>query len=632
MRRMSILALAVLALVGFVAPLEVFAQAPAAAPAPTFTITGFIDNVATYTSNMSQYDVNLRRNRDTQAYGRTRGRFDIIGQVGPAKAIFGFEIDSYWGQTGFIDSNNGPGCVAGGSNASVNCGAVGSGSESSFDINTDTQGNFQVKWLYTEFPMPLVPFPTIVRLGAQPFATAATYKLAVYANGDFPGVNLYTTFSPTFKLQLTYVAIDENLTGKQDFPPVLSPITGPLGMGTGPFNSNANQGKCTSSANLPIPCNAQSRGDNFAFIVSPEITPFKGLDVKPMYSYVFINGVTNASTRPGRGGVNGQTFISGTSGNQVNSPFNPANTTGVVAGSTSATVAACGAVNCIGGADGTGTGVHENRHTIGVDTRYRMGPFQLDPTFLYQFGSQQKWLLGGQSAPYGPAGTKKTADISAWLVDVRGGFQLGPLLLQSMVMWTSGNRAQDNPYSNINYFQALDTDSSFASDWGTQILSLGIDYYQGLNANGFAAGLTMNNSIGYDKYGRIFFGAKASYAITPALTVGFGVTPNWTDKKVDTDAFLVTFGGLQPAFICRKTGQSCRPQGESNYLGTELNAALTYRFAPGLQFDWAIGYLFTGNALSHRLIPAAYDAIAPTPRDIGVSDVFITTARVRLSF
>src|SRR6266567_4043513 len=192
MRRMLVLALAVLAFVGFVAPPEVFAQAPAA-PAPTFTITGFIDNMATWVHNTSVNDLNVNRSRDTYAYGRTRGRFDIIGQVGPAKAVFGFEIDSTWGQTGFIDSNNGPGCVAGGANAGVQCGATGSGNESSFDINTDTQGNFQVKWLYTEFPMPLVPFATIVRLGAQPFATAAIYKLAVYANGDFGGVNLYTT-------------------------------------------------------------------------------------------------------------------------------------------------------------------------------------------------------------------------------------------------------------------------------------------------------------------------------------------------------------------------------------------------------------------------------------------------------
>src|SRR5215471_12573180 len=219
MRRMLVLSLALMALLGFVAPPDVFAQA--AAPTPKATITGFIDNVGTWTQNMSTSDLNVNRNRDNQVYGRTRGRFDIVGEVGQAKAVFGFEIDSYWGQTGFIDSNNGPGCVTAGSGA-VTCGAVGTGSESSFDLNTDTQGNFQIKWLYTEFPLPLVPIPVIVRLGAQPFATAASYKLATYANGDFGGANFYATFSPTMKAQFTYVAIDENLLGKGAFGPVIA--------------------------------------------------------------------------------------------------------------------------------------------------------------------------------------------------------------------------------------------------------------------------------------------------------------------------------------------------------------------------------------------------------------------------
>src|SRR6266536_1300411 len=136
MRRMLVLSLALMALLGFVAPPDVFAQA--AAPTPKATITGFIDNVGTFTQNLSSSDLNWGRNRDQQTYGRTRGRFDIVGEVGQAKAVFGFEIDAYWGQTGFIDSNNGPGCVSSGTTTSVTCGAVGAGAEGSFDISTDT--------------------------------------------------------------------------------------------------------------------------------------------------------------------------------------------------------------------------------------------------------------------------------------------------------------------------------------------------------------------------------------------------------------------------------------------------------------------------------------------------------------
>jgi hypothetical protein len=594
-----------MALLGFVAPPDAFAQA--SAPQPKFTINGLIDQVGTWTQNMSTSDLNANRNRDHQLYGRTRGRFDITGEVGSAKAVIGFEIDSYWGQTGFIDSNNGPGCASASSTSTVQCGAVGAGAESSFDINTDTQGNLQVKWLYTEFPLPLVPFSTIARLGAQPFATAANYKLATYANGDFPGVNLYTTFSPTFKFQLTYVAIDENLLGKGAFGPFANStnITG-----TATFNN-----KCQTATTTLAGCTPQSRGDNFAFIFSPEITVMKALEIKPMYSYMFVNGLTNGASRQGRGGVS------------------------ILAGGPFAPIASANANGSPGvaGNDGAGTGVHEYRHTIGLDARWRAGPWSVDPTILYQFGTQAKWLqegaagAAGFSNPYGQPGTRASADISAWLGDIRASYQLGPLLLSAMTMWTTGQDAKSNPYKSIKYFTPLDTDTSYMADWGTQIMSLGLDYYQILSA---AAGNNPGVSIGWDKYGRVAAGVKASYAVTPALTVGVGAVPNWTWSKVDQDAYVVTGGGLQPNFVCRKTLNNCRPEGENNYLGTEYNVGLTYRFAPGLTFDWAVAYMQADNAMAHRYIPGIYNAGAnlPVKKDIGVEPIAITTARVRFAF
>src|SRR2546425_4278322 len=560
MRRLLIVAVALVAILGVLAP-----PAMAQAPAPKVTITGLIDQVGTYTKNMSQYDGNININRDRQLYGRTRGRFDFIGEVGKAKAVLGVEIDSYWGQTGFTDSNNGPGWQCSPVNGSCTSGAVGSGSESSFDLNTDTQGNFQVKWLYTEFPLPLVPLNSVVRLGAQPFGTAATYKLATYANGDFPGVNLVVDLAPGAKLNLTYVAVDERLTGKRDF----FPLT---------FGGAAStDGKCTGTTGGPVlSCLPQSRNDNWALIASFEMSPFKGLDVKPMYSYFEAVGQTSGAARQGRGGVVTASSISSVTGGQTNSPFNPI--TGAGAGS----------------ADGAGTNTLETRHTIGLDARFTAGPFSLQPTVLYQFGHQEKWLLGGNSAPYGAAGTKARADINAWLIDVRAGFNVGPLSLSLLTAWTSGDPAKSNPYRHIGYFQPLDTDTGYLADWGTQIMSLGIDYYQGslsLGQNGLSEGV----AIGYDKYGRIVAGAKAAYALTPALTVGTGLTLTWTDKSVDTDGFLVTNGGIQPQFFCRNNPtQNCRPEGDSRFLGTEANVALTYRFAPGLALDVAGGWLFAG--------------------------------------
>ena len=197
MRRNLVVALTLLVAIATMVPVA-GAQAPPAAPVIKTTITGFIDTVSSYTRNSSNVDQILNRN-DTQWYARNRGRFDIIGEVGQAKAVFGFEIDAVWGQTG---SN--PSTISNAGAAATTAVTAQSGTSGSCGLNTDVRGIFEVKWLYVEFPAPLLPVPMIVRLGAQPFATAASYKLATYANGDFPGVNLYTTISPTFRLQTTY--------------------------------------------------------------------------------------------------------------------------------------------------------------------------------------------------------------------------------------------------------------------------------------------------------------------------------------------------------------------------------------------------------------------------------------------
>src|SRR5687768_4492340 len=99
MRRIFVLALAALALLGVVTP-DAFAQAPT----PTFKINGLIDQVVSYSRNVSNYDGNLNVN-DKQLYGRTRGRFDFIGEVGKAKGVLGIEMDMAYGQTGSNDSN-----------------------------------------------------------------------------------------------------------------------------------------------------------------------------------------------------------------------------------------------------------------------------------------------------------------------------------------------------------------------------------------------------------------------------------------------------------------------------------------------------------------------------------------------
>ena len=204
MKRTSLAVLMIaLALVALAAPMA-FAQAPA----PKVTINGFIDNLTTYSQNISNYNGGVFNRKDSMWWGRTRGRFDIIGEVGKAKAVFGFELDHVYGQAGSNDST-----IVNAGTTSATAVQTGFGTDGSFDLNTDSRGIIEVKWLYVEFPMPWIPVPTTVRLGAQPFGAAANYKLATYATGDFAGVNIVSQISPNVKLVWTFVQLEESLTG-----------------------------------------------------------------------------------------------------------------------------------------------------------------------------------------------------------------------------------------------------------------------------------------------------------------------------------------------------------------------------------------------------------------------------------
>lgn len=555
MRRILFLSLALMALLGFVAPPDVLAQA--AAPQPKFTITGLVDNLATYSRNVSNADA-LFNKQDKQFYGRTRGRFDIIGEVGQAKAVFGFELDEVYGQTGSANSTiqTNPG------GASTTTVSTQFGTDGSFSLNTDNRGQLEIKWLYVEFPAPLLPFPMIVRVGAQPFATAASYKLATYANGDFAGVNLYSTFGPTLKLQTTYVAVEENLVG--------------TGTSTGHSGFFGYTGSSSQT---------QNRGDDYAFILSPEFTPMKGLDIKPMFSHFHAAGTTSVSARQARGGINNST--------------NWTNTDGTSRG-----------------------GVNEDRVTVGVDARYRSGAFSFSPSVYYQFGSRNV-VNATTNAAFVDSGAapnhRYNARLDAWFVDLRAGYQLGPVLLEGLGVYTTGNSARNNTLGRVGYFQPLDLDTGYLADWGTQLTSLGLDYLNAMNEAGGRMAYT-GVAIGWDKYGRGQLGLKATYAFTPTLSLMAGVNGHWTAEAIQKSALPTAGAGITPVFAFRGTTS----KSTSQYIGTEFMSVLSWRFAPGLAWDNAVGYMIMGPALDAVTDPAA------GPRN--TTDVSIVTSRVRFSF
>jgi len=434
MRRCLVTAVLALVALATLAP-AVFAQ-PAAPPAPKVTIVGTFDQITSAGRNF--YDGNFTRDNDREWYARTRFRPDIEFAVGRTKAVLGLEIDLMYGQGGandggFPGNNSGAaGGFAGGTKSATN-GAL--------DINTDVGGMIEIKWIYTEFDLtgkdsllPFIPFLTVARAGGQPFGTIANYKV-YYANGDFAGLDMYSTFTPDIKNHLAYVIVEDQLAG----------------------------GNRTAAAQ-----NRTSRGEDYAFILSPEFTPTKGLDLKPMFSWFHADGLTSTSSR--RNATNLRT--SGGSMNGV----------GAYAGANAAAAA------------GGDSSYHEERFTVGLDARWRVGAFGLDPTFSFQWGNYDTQALSTSTG----AAERTRGEASAWLFDVIGSYQLGPLLLEMRGTYSTGNKARDNLSLSKRYYEPLNLDTGFWSGGWLGILGLGVDYFNG----GGGANIGMDSQVGYDRYGR----------------------------------------------------------------------------------------------------------------------------------
>ena len=538
MRRYWVVALAVLTLLGVLSP-----PALAQAPAPKVTITGLIDTVTRITKN---FEDEAFHGQDNAWVARNRGVFTITGEVGKAKGVLALEIDLGWGQTGLNESTVAHSGQTITSNASSFGGLQAANTQAGMDLGVDTAGVIEIKNLYVEVPVPLIPFPTVARLGAQPFQV--TYKVGVLATTDYGGVWLSSTLAPWLKLNFTYAQVEEDVIGA---------------------NSASAAGVATGTQFF--------RGDDFFLAVTPDITVVKGLDVRPIYSLFYAVGNTATLARC-----------------RIRCAGQPSNGAGVVFNNATGTLVS-GATAGAFGNNLTDQGTFEEyRHTFGIDTRWTFGPWYLDPTFLVQLGTYD--VLKGPGAGAGNRLTvgKRQGDYSAMLVDVRGGYRTGPLFVQGYGMFASGTSARDNMFNENHTYHPVNGDAAYLAGW-TELLSFGLDYFVGGNT---AHGLGEN--IGLGRSGRIQFGFWPTYTVTPEFDVYGRAHAAWTHKAVDTDAIATSKTASYATAPCVSNSAGCG--GDSRYIGAELDLGITYRFAPGLTFDLVGGWLFAGSALDTTLV------------------------------
>ena len=579
MRRFGVitLALLLLALLGMPAP-----PAQAQAPAPKVTLGGTFDVVNSALWNISQVDADFTRASDTIWISRQRTTLVALGEVEKARGVLAFELDLGWGMTG----PGGTGVVP----AVAPQMAFSTGT--AMGASNDVVNVLEVKQMYVEFPVPLVPWPTTLRLGGQPGAGTLQYKPVVYFD-DFPGVYFVTTLTPAVKFHFLYSQHDEDAFGCNK---------------TKPGKEARESGSCGSlGVNLAQTTLRTSfqRGDDFVMGASLDVTPIKGLDVRPFYAYWYQKGIFQNSqntTLPtsGIGGVNTSTAL---------------------------------------GSDQA----KREWHYVGLDARWRSGPFSFDPTFIYLFGTNL-YACTGLNRNAGDCGRQVNAagvtvdettkqDVRAWMVDLRGGWRMGPLLLEGFALYVPGNDARDNMGNTAGaireqrFFQPINTGGGYAAGWSNFFTSNEIDF---LRAYSIGSSVARGSVITYDRYGAVVLSLKPSYALTRALTLKGLVAGNWTAEDVDTHGVFAAATGWTP-----ETGRSARPKdaardGDDNFLGAELAAGLTWAFAPGLTFDVGVSHLIAGDALEQCKNALVAGVCQTDKRD--ARDASGVAARVRFAF
>jgi hypothetical protein len=337
---------------------------------------------------------------------------------------------------------------------------------------------------------------------------------------------------------------------------------------------------------------APNQKDNVAFLASVEMDIFKGLTVKPTYVYAQYDGGNCGTSNLATAAYGG---------------YNPnANCPAVTAGS-------------VAGAGGVGRDI--NRHYLAADARWTLAGFSFQPSFVYLLGSQEVTNRNG---------VLNDVDINSFIVDAIGGYRLGPLNLETRIVYTPGVSAnhdvQNAGGGTIRTYQPFNSGFSYMSGW-TEIWKGDIDYASGLYVG--RPSVTLREAPSYDKYGRIFWAVAADYVLTPALTLNVVTNLSWTDTAVDTKGTLGTTG-IVPSGIT--TAGNPFTGGKDRYLGNEWLIGLTYRFAPNMAFDIVGAALFTGNGLNIQRAAAATRCSTEGTSTCESQDIYKMSARFRVTW
>ncbi|WP_218673750.1 hypothetical protein, partial [Candidatus Entotheonella palauensis] len=216
----------------------------------------------------------------------------------------------------------------------------------------------------------------------------------------------------------------------------------------------------------------------------------------------------------------------------------------------------------------------DERYYFGIDAQLKFGAFTLKPSFIYM-GGQRDLVNGGE------------VDLQSFLLDLRGKYSAGPLSVEGKFVYIPGNEANDpldGSDDDLKYWQNISvTTVNRTVNW-FELMGFNIDSTSAPSF-GFNNSRAMRSAGTFDQFGLIHPAVKVDYNISKPLTLSAAV-----------GAFLSAEDTGVPARFIDEIPATYNWKGGNNYLGTEFDVVLTYRWFKGATVNVWFAYAATGEA------------------------------------
>lgn len=226
--------------------------------------------------------------------------------------------------------------------------------------------------------------------------------------------------------------------------------------------------------------------------------------------------------------------------------------------------------------EGSSTVALENRNWAGIDMRYQYGDFTLAPTLIFHFGNTE--LVGGGES-----------DISSFLIDIEGSYQVGPLTLKGRVAFSPGDEASDNlgDGSTLNSWQAMVWYSQPSLSWFMLWAPRQLEIYPSIYD--YSSARSLDTRMSFDQFGAMIVAARADYALNERTTLSATLGMINAAEDVGRPARLGP--------ISDTDNPDYNYTGSDTHIATEFNAEVAYVLNPVTTVRLWAAYSMNGAAL-----------------------------------